>query len=195
MGVINYICLLGYFILTCLYAYYSTLNLKETEYILFGSIIITVGYLILLINKFREKKEKNYEVKNGYLIEKQKNYQVEYGHLILFIFFILSYILPINNHMKDTNFFALFGHLILAFLILNDIDNWIATITKVIFIIFLIIYYIIYIYDNFHNISKHTVKAHLLGSALLIIYYSYEVYHEIIKQLEKDKENERKKEN
>ena len=50
MEVINYIGLVGYFILTCVYLYFSKYN-TENSYVFIGAIMITLGYCVLSIEK------------------------------------------------------------------------------------------------------------------------------------------------
>jgi hypothetical protein len=184
MGGINYIALLGYFILSCVYLYFIQFNTKDI-YSLIGVFIITFGYSILFIETYIDIiDEKDEELKKS---KKEESYKISYGFLILAIFYILGIFLPINTHDKPTDKFALFGNLGLAFLIKNKFDNINADILKIICIILLVIYYVLYAIRNTDNISLNVNKAQVIGAILLIIFHCGEVYREFNEQLEKDK--------
>ena len=96
----NLIPLTGYTILSIVYLIFVTINLNEDNKLhLFGSIIIFIGYSSLVYEHINKKKE-------------EKN-EFSYGHLILFLFYSLSFILPINHHFQNFDIIASIGHGIL----------------------------------------------------------------------------------
>lgn len=96
----NNFALYGFVILFIINLYYFKLNLKENNYIIFGSFLITFGFLYAIIETYKR-------------IKKKSASKFSKSHIILGIFLLLSFIIPINKHSKKTDIFGMIGHLIL----------------------------------------------------------------------------------
>jgi hypothetical protein len=177
------ITLLGYVVMTLVYAIYLRYNLKQYKYgIIFGSALILYGYALLAYEYYEEwniainseKKlhmDKKHDTSETIKKAEQKKFQfIELGlvskhffrgHAVLCLFYTLSFIMPINEHLKMTDITAVFGH----FMVYNNIYLTIGY-------ILLFIYYLLYFLRNYMDSHKYFVnKLQLVGSSMLIYHY------------------------
>ena len=181
------ITLLGYAIMTLVYSIFLRYNLKQYKYgLIFGSALILYGYVLLFYEYYEEwsvaineekqlhidkKDEKKATIKKA----EQKEFQfVELelvtkqffkGHVILGLFHALSFILPINEHVKMTDITAILGH----FMVYTD--------TYLTFgYVLLLTYYILYLIRNFAEAHKYFVnKLQVLGASMLIYHFVLDI--------------------
>lgn len=177
------ITLLGYVVITCAYAIFLQHNLKQKKFgLIFGSALIAYGYALLVYEYYVEwnivlREEKRLDIvsshEKGLNVEQaeQKEFQsVELeliaqhffkGHLVLFIFHALSFIMPINTHLKMSDITAVLGHLMVY-------TNFYLTFGYVL----LLSYYILYFIRNFEEAREFFVnKLQVVGSGMLIYHY------------------------
>ena len=181
------ITLLGYAVMMCVYAIYLRHNLKQYNYgIIFGCMLILYGYALLFYEYYQAwniaiNEEKRLDIDNKYdkkeTIKKpdQKEFQfVELelvskhffkGHVVLGLFHLLSFIIPINEHVKMTDITAILGH----FMVYTD--------TYLIFgYFFLLTYYILYLIRNYAETHKYFVnKLQVLGASMLIYHFVLDI--------------------
>ena len=181
------ITLLGYLVMTLVYAIFLRYNLKHYKYgLIFGSALILYGYVLLFYEYYEEwsvaineekrlhidkKDEKKATIKKA----EQKEFQfVELelvikhffkGHVVLGLFHALSFILPINEHVKMTDITAILGH----FMVYTD--------TYLTFgYVLLLTYYILYLIRNFAEAHKYFVnKLQVLGASMLIYHFVLDI--------------------
>jgi hypothetical protein len=181
------ITLLGYVVMTLVYAIFLRYNLKHYKYgLIFGSALILYGYVLLFYEYYEEwsvaineekrlhidkKDEKKATIKKA----EQKEFQfVELelvikhffkGHVVLGLFHALSFILPINEHVKMTDITAILGH----FMVYTD--------TYLTFgYVLLLTYYILYLIRNFAEAHKYFVnKLQVLGASMLIYHFVLDI--------------------
>lgn len=178
------ITLLGYVVMTSVYAIFLRENWKKKNNyaIIFGSALILYGYALLAYEYYEEWSvaineekrlhiDKKYEKTETIKKAEQKEFQfVELelvikhffkGHAILCLFHILSFILPINEHLKTTDITAILGH----FMVYNDIYLTFGY-------VLLLAYYVLYLIRNYEEAHKYFVnKLQVLGSGMLIYHY------------------------
>jgi hypothetical protein len=177
------ITLLGYVVMTSVYAIFLRYNLKHYKYgVIFGSALILYGYALLAYEYYEEwsvaiNEEKRLHIDNKYdkkeTIKKaeQKEFQfVELelvtkhffkGHAMLCLFHILSFIIPINEHLKMTDITAMLGHFMVY-------TNTYLTFGYVL----LLTYYLLYLIRNYAETHKYFVnKLQVVGSGMLIYHY------------------------
>ena len=177
------ITLLGYVVMTSVYAIYLRYNLKHYNYgVIFGSTLILYGYGLLAYEYYEEwniaiNEEKRLHIDNKYdkkeTIKKaeQKAFQfVELelvskhffkGHVVLGLFHALSFILPINEHLKMSDITAVLGHFMVY-------ANTYFTFGYVL----LLTYYMLYLIRNYEEAHKYFVnKLQVVGSGMLIYHY------------------------
>ena len=174
------IILLGYVVMMMVHVIFLHDNLKDRNYMhIFGSILILYGYALLVYEYSEEWKiaidqEKRLDIDNKYekktTIKKaeQTDFQfVEFelvkqhffkGRAILALFHTLSFILPINEHVKITDITAILGQMM------------VYTDTYLTFgYIFLLTYYVLYFIRNYKDAHKYFVnKLQVVGSGMLI---------------------------
>ena len=177
------ITLLGYVVMIWVYAIFLRYNLKQYKYgVIFGSALIFYGYALLAYEYYKEWNIAINEEKRLHMDKKhdtntiiqnaeQKIFQlVELelvtkhffkGHFILGLFHTLSFIIPINEHLKTSDITAIFGH----FMVYTD--------TYLTFgYVLLLAYYIVYLIRNYEEARKYFVnKLQVLGSSMLIYHY------------------------
>jgi hypothetical protein len=177
------ITLLGYVVMTLVYAIFLRYNLKQHKYeIIFGSALILYGYALLTYEYYEEWSvaineekrlhiEKKHEKKESINKAEQKVFQfVELelvikhffkGHVILGLFHTLSFIIPINEHVKTSDITAILGH----FMVYTD--------TYLTFgYMLLLTYYLLYLIRNYAETQKYFVnKLQVVGSSMLIYHY------------------------
>lgn len=177
------ITLLGYVVMTSVYAIYLRYNLKQYKYgLIFGSTLILCGYALLAYEYYEEwglaiNEEKRLHIDNKYDKKEtikeaeQKVFQsVEFelakkhffkGHVVLGIFHALSFIIPINEHLKITDITAMLGH----FMVYTD--------TYLTFgYVLLLTYYLLYLIRNYAEAHKYFVnKLQVVGSGMLIYHF------------------------
>jgi hypothetical protein len=172
------ITLLGYAVMMCVYAIFLRHNLKEYNYgIIFGCVLILYGYVLLFYEYYQawgisinEEKRLDIDMKN-----KQKEFQfVELelvskhffkGHVILGLFHLLSFIIPINEHVKMTDITAILGHFMVY-------TNTYLTFGYVL----LLTYYILYLIRNYAEAHKYFVnKLQVLGASMLIYHFVLDI--------------------
>ena len=177
------IILLGYVVMMMVHVIFLHDNLKDRNYMhIFGSILILYGYALLVYEYSEEWKiaidqEKRLDIDNKYekkaTIEKaeQTDFQfVEFelvkqhffkGRAILALFHTLSFIIPINEHLKTTDITAMLGHFMVY-------TNTYLTFGYVL----LLTYYLLYLIRNYAETHKYFVnKLQVVGSGMLIYHY------------------------
>lgn len=142
--------LYGLSILFIIYLYYLYKNLKETSLIVFGSLLVAVGYFFAVTEKYNYLYKPNIKKNN-----------ISKSHLILGLFPLLSFVLPINHHSKKTDIFGLVGH----FILINSNFGY-----KELANICLTIYYSLYVYRNIIKDDK-IEKLQGIGGGLVLLYY------------------------
>jgi hypothetical protein len=188
------ITILGYVLMTSVYAIFLCENLKNNNYlIIFGSALILYGYSLLLYEYSKEwqiainegyRRHIGYTHAKGGVSVEEKQYKVFQstelalvtkhffkGRAVLAIFFILSFILPINEHFKTTDITAVLGQ----FMVYTD--------TYLTFgYVLLLTYYVLYLIRNYKDANKYFVnKLQVLGSAMLIYHYIQDISYMLIK--------------
>jgi len=172
--------LLGYVVMTLVYAIYLRYNLKHYKYgVIFGSALILYGYALLAYEYYKEWKiaivedkklhiDNKYEKKETIKQEKQKVFQfVEFELVSKHFFHALSFIIPINEHLKMTDITAVFGH----FMVYNDIYLTFGY-------VLLLAYYVMYLIRNYEEAHKYFVnKLQVLGSGMLIYHYVKDIMY------------------
>jgi hypothetical protein len=180
------ITLLGYVVMTAVYAIFLRENLKKNNNytIIFGSALILYGYSLLLYEYFKElqiamseeyrRHISGYTDANGSKSTEEKEYNIFQsvelalvakhffkGHLVLGIFHALSFIIHINEHVKLTDITAILGHFMVY-------TNTYLTFGYVL----LLTYYILYLIRNYAEAHKYFVnKLQMVGSSMLIYHY------------------------
>lgn len=155
--------LYGFSILFIIYLYYLYKNLNQNNLIIFGSLLITIGYFYAITEKYDHLKNKPL-------------YNISYSHLILGTFGLLSFVIPINTHVKKTDIFGIIGHLIL----INRNFNY-----QELANICLTIYYTLYTYRNM--IKKELVEnIQAIGGGLVLLYHIKSLIDDRYNQKEKD---------
>lgn len=177
------ITLLGYVVMTLVYAIYLRENWKKKNYaLIFGSALILYGYFLLTYEYYKEwnvaineekrlHMDKKHDTKTSNKTAEQKEFQsVELdlvskhyfkGHSVLCLFHTLSFIMPINEHLKMTDITAVFGH----FMVYNEMYLTFGY-------VLLLAYYILYLIRNYEEAHKYFVnKLQVLGSGMLIYHY------------------------
>jgi hypothetical protein len=172
------ITLLGYAVMMSVYAIFLRHNLKELNYgIIFGCVLILYGYALLFYEYYEawgiainEEKRLNIDKTN-----EQTAFQfVELelvskhffkGHVILGLFHVLSFIIPINEHLKMTDITAILGHFMVY-------TNTYLTFGYVL----LLTYYILYLIRNYAEAHKYFVnKLQVLGASMLIYHFVLDI--------------------
>ena len=178
------IILLGYVVMMSVYAIFLRDNIKERNYTrIFGSILILYGYALLVYEYSEEWKiaineEKHDDIdytyaKGGAIDQKEATRMFQSveldliakqffkGRLVLIIFHTLSFILPINEHVKMTDITAILGQMM------------VYTNNYLIFgYILLLAYYVLYFIRNYKDANKYFVnKLQVVGSSMLIYHY------------------------
>ena len=177
------ITLLGYVVMICVYAIYLRYNFKQHKYgLIFGSALILYGYILLFYEYYEEWSvaineekqlhiEKKSEKKETIKKAEQKVFQfVELelvikhffkGHAVLCFFHALSFIIPINEHLKMTDITAILGH----FMVYTD--NYLTF-----GYVLLLAYYVLYLIRNYEEAHKYFVnKLQVVGASMLIYHY------------------------
>ena len=151
MDYANY-ALYGFAILVIIHSYYIYLNLssKQNNLIIFGSALVTIGFIFATIEKY------------NYLKKKPRN-NILMSHLILGMFGLLSFVFPntINRRTKQTDIFGIIGHFIL--INSNFGYNEIANIS-------LTIFYSLYVYRNGMK-DQLTDNIQAIAGGLILLYY------------------------
>jgi len=187
--------ILGYILMTSVYAIflYENLKKKNNYALIFGSALILYGYALLLYEYSQEWQiaiKEEYRRHIGYTHAKgdesveEKEYKVFQstelglvvkhffkGRAVLFIFFALSFILPINEHLKMTDITAVLGQ----FMVYTD--------TYLTFgYVLLLTYYLLYFIRNYKDANKYFVnKLQVLGSGMLIYHYIQDISYMLIR--------------
>jgi hypothetical protein len=167
----NLITFIGYFTITLAYLIFVFTNIKRGEpYIIVGSVMIFIGYLLLakdyfevVMDEMEIKLWKGEETtnENGSLLNVADTFTG--GHFILFAFFLLSFFLPINEHLKDSDVIPIIGHFLLfthQFLFFSYL--------------LMVIYYSMYFVRNFKDTSKYVVNILQCIAAVLLIFHYFE---------------------
>ena len=176
------ITLLGYVVMICIYAIFLRYNLKQHKYgLIFGSALILYGY-ILLFYEYYEEWSVAINEENQLHIDKTDDKKVEQnifqfielelvikhffkGHLILGLFHTLSFIIPINEHVKTSDITAILGH----FMVYNDIYLTFAY-------VLLLTYYVLYLIRNYAEAHKYFVnKLQVVGASMLIYHFVQDI--------------------
>lgn len=159
----NYIGLLGHVILAIAYGLFIKDNLSKDKLIIFGSVLIFIGYLTASIEKSIKLAKKT-----------KKIHKYNYGHIILTIFYFVSFLYPINDHKKDLDVLALVGHILL---IKNTGEKEIEIIGNS----SLFVYYILYVIRNYKEFELLPNKIQVVGGSIAVIYYVFELFVKLIK--------------
>jgi hypothetical protein len=178
------ITILGYVIMFSVYAIFFCENMKERNYgIVFGSMLVLYGYGLLLYEYSKEwqiamneeyRRHIDYTHAKGVATlgqEENKIFQsVELGlvtkhffkgRAVLILFHVLSFILPINEHLKISDITAILGQ----FMVYTDTYLTIGY-------ILLFIYYLLYFIRNYKDSHKYFVnKLQMVGSSMLMYHY------------------------
>ena len=181
------ITLLGYAVMVCIYAIFLRYNLKQYKYgLIFGSALILYGYILLFYEYYEERSVAINEEKKLH-IDKTENKKapiknaeqnifrfVEFelvikrffkGHLILGLFHTLSFIIPINEHVKTSDITAILGH----FMVYNDIYLTFGY-------VLLLTYYVLYLIRNYKDADKYFVnKLQVVGASMLIYHFVQDI--------------------
>ena len=181
------ITLLGYAVMVCIYAIFLRYNLKQYKYgLIFGSALILYGYILLFYEYYEERSVAINEEKQLH-IDKTENKKapiknaeqnifrfVEFelvikrffkGHLILCLFHTLSFIIPINEHVKTSDITAILGH----FMVYNDIYLTFGY-------VLLLTYYVLYLIRNYKDADKYFVnKLQVVGASMLIYHFVQDI--------------------
>jgi hypothetical protein len=181
------ITLLGYAVMVCIYAIFLRYNLKQYKYgLIFGSALILYGYILLFYEYYEERSVAINEEKQLH-IDKTENKKapiknaeqnifrfVEFelvikrffkGHLILGLFHTLSFIIPINEHVKTSDITAILGH----FMVYNDIYLTFGY-------VLLLTYYVLYLIRNYKDADKYFVnKLQVVGASMLIYHFVQDI--------------------
>jgi len=138
----------GYIILFIIHLYYLYKNLNQNNFIIFGSLLITVGFFFAA-----------YEMYNN-LLNKPRSI-ISKSHLIVGSFRLLSFILPINSHVKSTDIFGLIGN----FILINSNFGYQEIANTCLTIFFSL--------NTYRNISKNQILDNIrgIGSGLVLLYY------------------------
>lgn len=181
---INYIAIFSYLFLAVAYLIFISNNLDKNNLLTFGSFVILFGYLISLYERIDDQAEidiqeylesiKKINQKNKIVSNNENN--IIFSHLFLTIFYIISFILPINQNHQLIDIFVLLGHLFTI-----KYNQYI-----IIGLIFLTIYNIINTIRNFDRFNLLFNKLQVIGGLGLILYYGYKSYKNI-KNKEKEK--------
>ena len=161
--------LCGFIILYIIFLYFLYKNVKKNEnkLIIFGSLLITIGYFFAAQEKYNYINNKNLSVNIS---------NISKSHLILGAFGLLSFIFPINNKVKQTDVFGIIGH----FILINSNFGYseIANIC-------LTIYYSLYTY---RHASKNELLSNIqgIGGGLVLLYYIKKVIDNWYKKKEKE---------
>jgi len=177
------ITILGYIAMTWVYAIFLQENLKHKHYgFVFGLVLIFSGYALLVYEYYVELNiavnlekqlhiDKKYETRLSLEQAEQKTFQsVELelvkkhffkGHAVLFVFYALSFIAPINHHLKISDITAVFGHLLIY-------TNTYLTLGYML----MLLYYMLYFTRNYKEAREFFVnKLQVVGSGMLIYHY------------------------
>lgn len=167
---INYIAIFGYSFLLIANLIFLKSDLIINNLILFGSLAILFKNLLSLYEKIKNLyiiDESNQKSTNQSNIPHKNN--IVYRHLFSAIFYITTYLLPINQQGRPTDIFALIGH------ILNIQHNKYSYIG----LLSLTIFYVIYIVISIIEIDLLHNKFRIVGGLCLLLYYAYKTYHNI----------------
>jgi hypothetical protein len=161
--------------------------LKQYKYgLIFGSALILYGYILLFYEYYEERSVAINEEKQLH-IDKTENKKapiknaeqnifrfVEFelvikrffkGHLILCLFHTLSFIIPINEHVKTSDITAILGH----FMVYNDIYLTFGY-------VLLLTYYVLYLIRNYKDADKYFVnKLQVVGASMLIYHFVQDI--------------------
>jgi vacuolar-type H+-ATPase subunit I/STV1 len=153
----------GFLILFIIYLYYLKNNLNKNSLIIFGSLLVTIGYFFATYEKYNYLKNKSVD-------------NINKSHLFLGSFKLLSFIIPINEHLKQTDIIGMIGN----FILLNSKFGY-----KQLGYICQIIYYSLYVYRN--GIKNELLdNTQAIAGGLILLYY-------IKKSIDKFYENKEKK--
>jgi hypothetical protein len=139
--------LCGFIILFLIYLYYLKQNIKKNRLIIFGSLLITVGYFVAAYEKYE-------------YLNKKPPKNISISHLILGASPLLSFIIPINIRSKKTDIFGIIEH----FILINVRFGY-----EEIGHLSLMIYYLLYTYRNALGDRLSNVRA--VGGGLVLLYY------------------------
>jgi hypothetical protein len=176
------ITLLGYVVMICIYAIFLRYNLKQHKYgLIFGSALILYGYILLFYEYYEEWSVAINEEKQLH-IDKTDDKKVEQnifqfielelvikhffkGHVVLGLFHALSFIIPINEHVKTSDITAILGH----FMVYNDIYLTFGY-------VLLLTYYVLYLIRNYAEAHKYFVnKLQVVGASMLIYHFVQDI--------------------
>lgn len=158
--------LLGYVILAIGFGIQikNNISIEKNKLVLFGYFLVIVGYLLN-------------SVQHGLNIFDIKISNINYGNLLLAIFYLLSFLIDINNERKNYDVLALIGHLLL----IKDTDKDM----NIVGMISLFTYHIQYIIKSFKYSDKSN-KIFSTGSILLAVFFNIKIFGNFLKNKIKD---------
>jgi len=157
---INIISLIGYIILAIAFGLKVKNNLlSDNKVLIVGSSVVVIGYFVSGIS---------YGVS---AVNKLSKYN--YGHVILAIYYLVSFLFPLENNRNDTDVLALVGHILLIKNNYNQFNLFGMTSLYAYFVIS-----IINLFKNFDNLEN---KVMLAGNGMIIIFFSIRLYQILFK--------------
>ena len=176
MNIYN-IAVIGYLLILIVCIYHLKEHFKHTS-LFWGFIIMSMGYLLLLINYYNKSlSSSHHDIDNN-------NIKINKGHLILFLLHFVNLWFKILEPELIIDHIALFGHLLL---ITNKFNKY-GYIFSIIYYILLSYYYLIM------SKEKNTISyIKVIGCILVSIFYSYEFYESIKEKLIDNKDKSIKK--
>ena len=162
---INIISLVGYVILAIAFGLQVKNNLvSNNTALIVGSVVVVVGYLIT-------------GIQNG-LNMANKNLNYNYGHMILAVYYLASFLFPINNNRMDSDVLALVGHILL--IRNNDSHFNLVGMTS------LFGYFVLSIIRLWKNLDDLENKVMLAGSIITAAFLNIKVFQNLVKDRIKD---------
>jgi hypothetical protein len=159
---INIISLIGYVVLAISFGLQVKNNLASggDKYILMGSGLVVIGYLMTGIHY-------------GINIAGKKLTKINYGHMVLAIYYLFSFLFPINNKRVDSDVLALVGHLLL---IKNNDHEF-----NLVGMASLFSYFVLLIIRLFKDMDSLENKILLGGSFISAAYLNIRIYQNLVK--------------
>jgi hypothetical protein len=162
---INIISIIGYVILAIAYGLQVKNNLSSGNTMLIvGSVIVVLGYLMTGIQHAMN-------IAN-------KKLQYNYGHMILALYYLASFLFPVNNNRMDTDVLALVGHILL--IRNNDTQFNLVGMTT------LFGYFVLSVIRLFKNFDSLENKLLLAGSIVTGIFLNIKLWQNLAKDRIKD---------
>jgi hypothetical protein len=162
---INIISLVGYVILAIAFGLQVKNNLASNNTVLIvGSVVVVIGYLIT-------------GIQHGINIANKK-LKHNYGHMILAVYYLSSFLFPMNNNRMDSDVLALVGHILL--IRNNDSQFNLVGMTS------LFGYFVLSIIRLWKNLDGLENKVMLAGSIITAAFLNIKVFQSLVKDRIKD---------